>query len=134
MDLIEEITCWMALINVPMTSRRKQFLRRFQVLLILRGFEILDRRSVQSAMEVILNLRRFPAKQQKYNLTPHTRSILTPHNTFFISYLKAVIKNLDDCIGQLLEMDIDEVNEGVLFFYFFWSRSSPSDLDRGCPR
>ncbi len=37
MDLIEEITCRMNLIVIPMTSRRKQFLRRFQVLLILRG-------------------------------------------------------------------------------------------------
>jgi hypothetical protein len=120
MELIEEMTCWMNSVDIPMTSRRKQFLRRFQVLLILRGFEVLDRRSVQSAMEVILNLRRSTlVKQLKYTLTPHTSPILAPHNTFFISYLKAVIKNLDDCICQLLEKDIDENIEGVLLFSFF---------------
>jgi hypothetical protein len=89
-------------------------------------------------MEVILNLRRSTlVKQLKsvYTLTPHTRPILAPHNTFFISYLKAVIKNLDDCIGQLLEKDIDENIEGVLFFLFSGHvRSSPSNLDWECPR
>jgi hypothetical protein len=99
MELIEEITCWMNGLNIPMTSRRKQFLRRFQVLLILRGFVVLDRRSVQSAMEVILNLRRSSLVKQ-------------------LNYLKAVIKNLDDCIATLLEKDIDENIEGALFFFY----------------
>lgn len=124
MELYEETACLMNTLGIHMTLRRKQFLRRFQVLLILRGFETLDRRSVQSAMEVLINLRRHPIKQHRcpYSL----RSLLAPYtstpryllNYFFISYLKAVIKSLDDCIGQLLAMDIDDVIEGVLFFFF----------------
>jgi hypothetical protein len=59
---------------------------------------------------------------------------LKPHT--FISYLKAIIKNLDDCICQLLDKDIDENIPGVLFFLFstfLFSRSSPSDYDWDVP-
>ena len=64
MELFGDIKHWMDSIELPMTIRSKQFLVRFQVLLILRGYENhVDPRSVQSAMEVILNLRRFPVRQ-----------------------------------------------------------------------
>jgi hypothetical protein len=60
------LKCWMEDICLPLTLPRKVFLRRFDALLTLRGFSTIDFRSVQSAMEILLNNRKDSHKQKRY--------------------------------------------------------------------
>jgi hypothetical protein len=57
---------WMRSIDMPVTPLRELFLRRYQALLILRGVSPHHSGCRQSAMEVLLNLSRHPARQNSY--------------------------------------------------------------------
>ncbi len=59
-----KVTALMQNMDIPVTLCRKQFLRKFQALLTLRGFQFTDQRSIQSALEVILNFRRNPVRHE----------------------------------------------------------------------
>jgi hypothetical protein len=69
-------------INMPMTEAREVFLRRYEALLVLRGISPYLLGPRQAAMEVLLNLARFPVRQTRY--------------------LKAVIRNISLMIRDIL--------------------------------
>lgn len=73
---------WMRGINMPMTEAREVFLRRYEALLVLRGISPYLLGPRQAAMEVLLNLARFPVRQTRY--------------------LKAVIRNISLMIRDIL--------------------------------
>jgi hypothetical protein len=54
---------WMQSINMPEKMLRLLFLRRYQALLVLRGVSPHLPACHQAEMEVLLNLSRFPQKQ-----------------------------------------------------------------------
>ena len=62
----DHIRHWMRGINLPCTEAREVFLRRYEVLLILRGISPYLLGPRQAAMEVLLNLARFPVRQGHY--------------------------------------------------------------------
>ncbi len=76
------IRLWMRGINMPMTEAREVFLRRYEALLVLRGISPYLLGPRQAAMEVLLNLARFPVRQTRY--------------------LKAVIRNISLMIRDIL--------------------------------
>lgn len=65
-----------------MTEAREVFLRRYEALLVLRGISPYLLGPRQAAMEVLLNLARFPVRQTRY--------------------LKAVIRNISLMIRDIL--------------------------------
>jgi hypothetical protein len=62
----EHIRSWMRGIAMPMTEIREVFLRRYEVLLILRGISPYLLGPRQAAMEVLLNLSRSPVRREHY--------------------------------------------------------------------
>jgi hypothetical protein len=66
---------WMQSINLPETMLRKLFLRRYQALLVLRGVSPHLPACRQAAMEVLLNLSRFPGQRQDSYLIAVIREI-----------------------------------------------------------
>ena len=66
--LFLQVNKCMDVLQIEMTPQRKNFLEKFAALLILRERTSLDLRSLQAAMEVILNFHRHPIKQERYFL------------------------------------------------------------------
>jgi hypothetical protein len=76
---------WMQSINMPETPLRKLFLTRYRALLDLRGVCPHNLACRGAAMEVLLNLSRFPLRQE--------------------NYLKAVIRQ----IGRLIQENVQQM-------------------------
>ena len=72
-------------LEIERTPLRVAFIHKYEALLCLRGFSRPDPRSLQSAVQVILNFSRFPTRQE--------------------AYYRAVIKNLDKLIEHALKKD-----------------------------
>ena len=89
------IHTWMRSIDMPLTSLRELFLRRYQALLILRGVSPHLPRCRQAAMEVLLNLSRFPTRQD--------------------SYLRAVIREIGRLICDIANTICIPENDGTLW-------------------
>lgn len=71
--------------DIEPTPLRVAFITKFEALLCLRSFSIPDPRSLQAAVQVILNFSRCPTRQE--------------------AYYKAVIRNLDRMILKGIKKD-----------------------------
>lgn len=85
MLLCDAVTKVMDMMDLSPTPLRMAFLHKFEALLCLRGFSRVDPRSIQSAIEVIVNFSRSPVKQNHY--------------------YRAVIRNLDKLIEKAMKKE-----------------------------
>jgi hypothetical protein len=87
------IRSWMRGINLRITEPRELFLRRYEALLVLRGISPYHPVPRQAAMEVLLNLWRFPVRQAHY--------------------LKAIIRKINRLICDNLVNSAIPANDGT---------------------
>jgi hypothetical protein len=91
----KHIRSWMRGIQLRLTEVRDVFLRRYEALLVLRGISPYLPGPRQAAMEVLLNLWRFPVRQTHY--------------------LKAIIRKINLLIRDILSSapSVNPANDGT---------------------
>ena len=80
-------------LDLEPTPLRLAFVAKYEALLCLRSFSRPDPRSLQAAMQVILNFSRSPPKQERY--------------------YRAVIRNLDKLIAKAVKTDACRVRHAT---------------------
>jgi hypothetical protein len=103
---------WMDSLNMPLTPRRELFLSKYDALQSLRGIQKNDVRCLQSAMEVLLNLSRHPARQAHYLNAVNRRLADAIVKAAQLKHIPADNGLLWDCPGHV------DVPDGSCEFHF----------------